>query len=156
MADVTSSIIPVLIIPLLLIISVAVYTNTAENSAFVFENTITNESSGVTGNCAAQTWTSDRDCEQDSVTAVYNGTHPANVTTNYNVTYQPLGTCNFTTNVCLGAVSFTYTGMNGTGYTAFDKVNTNTFSGYKLASVLPYTVIAMAVLAIVVGALVIR
>jgi len=37
--------------------------------------------------------------------------------------------------------------------TSFTKVNTGTYNGFKLASLLPYVIIAMAILALVIGAL---
>jgi ABC-type Na+ efflux pump permease subunit len=37
--------------------------------------------------------------------------------------------------------------------TSFTKVNTGTYNGFKLASLLPYVIIAMAILALIVGAL---
>ena len=37
--------------------------------------------------------------------------------------------------------------------TSFTKVNTGTYNGFKLASLLPYVIIAMTILALVVGAL---
>jgi len=40
--------------------------------------------------------------------------------------------------------------------TSFTKVNTGTYNGFKLASLLPYVIIAMVILSIVVSALVVR
>lgn len=37
--------------------------------------------------------------------------------------------------------------------TSFTKVNTGTYNGFKLASLLPYVIIAMAILALIIGAL---
>ena len=37
--------------------------------------------------------------------------------------------------------------------TSFTKVNSGTYNGFKLASLLPYVIIAMTILALVVGAL---
>ena len=44
-------------------------------------------------------------------------------------------------------------GWSSDANTSFTKVNTGTYNGFKLASLLPYVIIAMAILALVVGAL---
>lgn len=44
-------------------------------------------------------------------------------------------------------------GWTADANTSFTKVNTGTYNGFKLASLLPYVIIAMAILALIVGAL---
>ena len=44
-------------------------------------------------------------------------------------------------------------GFTADANTSFTKVNTGTYNGFKLASLLPYVIIAMTILALVVGAL---
>jgi hypothetical protein len=156
MVDV-KTIIPALVIPLLLIIATAVYMETTDTTSFVFEETVTNESTGVTGDKTAKTADSAYDCKDDSVTAVYNGSTLMTAATQYNVTYVPLGVCTVSfggagaANITAGAINMSYTAYKGDGYTAFEKVNTGSYNGFKLASLLPYIVIAMIILVVIVG-----
>ncbi|MHA1302750.1 MAG: hypothetical protein ACTSPI_03500 [Candidatus Heimdallarchaeaceae archaeon] len=152
MADVQKTLMPVLIVPLVLVLLVTVFSSTQDATVYSWENTITNESTGLTGDGTSQTATSDRHCKVDSVTSAYNGTTLMTAVTDYNVTYSNLGVCTINTSVDAGAVVMTYTGLNGSGYTAFDNIGTQTYSGFKLASILPYVIVAMMVLGLVITA----
>jgi hypothetical protein len=150
MADVFKTVLPALVIPLLLIVMVSVYMQSTDSTSFVWENTVTNESAGTAD--GDETVTSANHCKPASVTAVYNGTDACALATCYTVTYTPLGTCDVWTNATAGSILISYTGYTGDGYSAFDKMNDSAYSGFKLGSVLPYVIIAMAVLGIIVMA----
>ena len=151
MVDVEKTIIPVLVIPLLLLIMVAVYMNAADNTKFVFEQTVTNETTGETAD-GANSFSSKYDCKEDSLTAVTNGTMTCG-TNCYNVTYvnQGRAPCTFQTNATTGAILISYTAYKGDSYTAFEKVDNMALQGFKMSSLLPYVVIAMTILVVIVG-----
>jgi len=153
MADVQKTLVPILIIPLVLLIIVTVFSTTQDATIYTWETTVTNESTGLTGSGESQTADSAEHCKVDSVTSAYNGSQLMTVSTDYNVSYPKLGVCTITTNVGAGAVVWTYTGYNGSGYTAFDNISDQSYSGFKLASILPYVIVAMMVLGLVITSL---
>ena len=157
MVDVEKAIIPVLVIPLLLIIMVAVFMSSTEDTRFTFENTVTNESTGETAD-GDNAFSSAYDCKEDSVTAVYNGSSNCATPACYNVTYVDEGTapCTFVSKATAGAIKISYTAYKDEGYDAFEKVNNLAFQGFNLSSILPFVVVAMTVLGVVIGALVIK
>src|SRR4030043_1657153 len=147
MADIEKVVIPALLIPLLLIISVAVYVSTTDSTSFAFETAKTLEDTGEDAAGESTEATTLYACKKDSVTAVTNTTNALTVSTGYNVTYTPFDVCTITVsaNVPSGSILATYTAYDGEGYTAFDKLNDNTYTGFQLASLVPYVIIAMAI-----------
>lgn len=158
MADVGKAVIPALLIPLLLIISISVYVKTTDSTGFAFEVAKTDEDTGEDAAGEEVEATPLYDCKYGSVTAVTNSTDTLTVSTDYNVTYNPFGECTITVGagVPSGSILATYTAYTGDGYTAFEKMNTQTFTGFKLGSLLPFVVISMVVLALVITGVALR
>lgn len=150
MTDIMKVLLPALIVPLLLVIMVSVYMQTSDSTANVFEVAIVNESLG-TGETTS--YYTDEHCKDAGITAVHNGSDTCAAATCYNVTYQPLGTANVTNGPGVsGAMLVSYTSYSGEGYNAFDKIGDQTYSGFELASILPYVIIAMALLGLLIAA----
>jgi len=158
MVDISKSVVPALVVPLLLIISVAVYMSTTDSTSFAFEVVKVDEDTGEDATGSAVEATPLYDCKIDSVTGVSNSTDVLTEGTSYNVTYQPLGTCTIDVGLeaTAGSILVNYTSYSGDGYTAFDKMNTQTYAGFKLATILPYVILSMVILAIVIGGLTFR
>ena len=148
---------PALIVPLVLVIASAVFTGFSSNTASTFEEAIVNETIGTADGTAKDLETA-YDCKEDSVTAVYNGTSKMTASTDYNVTYSPFDPCTISigSHITTGTIKVCYTAYKGEGYTSFTKIREGTWGGYKLASLLPYIVIAMVVLGLLIGAFVIK
>lgn len=151
MVDIQKAVIPALLIPLLLVIFVSVYMSTTDSTSYAFETAVAAEGTGTTAASAAGSAYTVSHCKDASVTAVANGSTAMTVVTGYNVTYSPLGVANITYSEDLtgGEITATYTAYKGDGYTAFDKMNDQTYSSFKIASIMPYVLVAMVVLSIV-------
>jgi len=158
MVDISKSVVPALVVPLLLIISVAVYMSTTDSTSFAFETAVVAEATGDSASGAEVVTYTVSHCKDDSVTEVSNTTIALTVSDDYNVTYTPLGVATITVGegVPGGAILVTYTAYKGDGYTSFDKMNTQTYAGFKLATILPYVILSMVILAIVIGGLTFR
>lgn len=156
--DVTKSVIPALMVPILIIIAASVYMSTMDSSGFAFEEAVSAEDTGTDASGEEVEASTVYPCKDDSVTTVYNGTDTLTASTDYNVTYTPFEAATITVgaHVTQGDIKATYTAYKGDGYDAFDKMNTQSYAGFKLASILPFVVIAMVVITVVIGALVFK
>lgn len=59
-------------------------------------------------------------------------------------------------NMTTGTKYYSYVFYGGTGYEAFEKISTQTYSGFKLGSLIPFILFAIAIIAIILGAFAIR
>lgn len=134
-------------IPLLLLISTAVFQDFAFNSRDSFEGSeIVNESIGVTG---AGTGYTDYPAKVDTAT-IYNGTSACGsaCTIDY---YTGLQKAKIVSTATGGAIKVTYTPYSATGYTSWTSIFTQTFAGLKLGGMMPFVLIAVAVLLAIFG-----
>ena len=156
--DISKSVIPALIIPILLIVATSVYMSTTDSTSFVFEEAVSAEDTGTDAAAEEVTAYTVYPCKKDSITAVTNGTTAMTAVTDYNVTYTPLDVATIVVgaHIDAGDIKATYTAYKGSGYDAFDKMNDQSYAGFKLASLLPFVVIAMVTIVLVIGALVLR
>jgi len=147
-----------LIIPMLLLISYAVFTPFFLNSRSTYETTVTNE---LLGNLSTNgtSFTSDYYMKPDSLIGLDGGnsTVDAECLDMSTVDYKQgvsLGNitvyCNATGSTI--AVYADYTAYSGTGYDAALKAEAGTRSGYSLGGQLPFLYIAVAVVSVILGA----
>lgn len=153
------ALLPVLVVPLFLLITAAVFNAFAANTQFSYETTYYNETQ--TPNAVTNISVVAHP-PIESVTACYNGTDGNLLTasTHYNVTEAPNTETgeitwhpdsNDTVNRT-GGPNCTYVGHGGGGWDTYDLVRTGTWSGYKLASQLPFIIIALTVIGVMVAA----
>jgi len=152
---------PALIVPLVLIISGAVFTNFASESRSAFETSVTNEELGTLDSSPKLFYT-DYPAKPDSMTVVVKNTTSGSVVTatvsiDYNGGYDE-AEVNVTSSTTGSDIKVyaNYTAYTGSGWESFQKVRTGTWGGFKLASMLPYIIIAMIVLSVLLGAFTFR
>ena len=154
-------VVPLLLIPLLLIIAGAVFTNFAGQSRSAFETAVTGEELGVLDS-SPKTFYTDYPAKVDSMTVTVKNetsgaTVSADVTIDYNGGWEVAEvTVSSTTTGSDIKVYADYTAYAGSGWETFGRVRTGTWSGFKLASLLPFVIIAMTVIGVLVGAFAIR
>ena len=148
---IASQLLPALAVPLILIIFAAVFTNLSSTTIYSFEEAVTNETVGAD----AGTYTTAYDAKDASVTAAYNGSSTCTIGELCNITYAPFSKATIVSSVD-GAIKVSYTKYDQGGYESYEKVRTGTWGGFKLASLLPYIIIAMIVLGILLGAFVMK
>lgn len=154
--DILKAMIPIVVVPLVLIVVVSVLTSTEDTSKFSFEVAKVAEDTGTDAAGEEVEASSLSHCKINSVTAAYNGSTLMTASTDYNMSYAAngFGVCTATVgaHVEAGDIKLTYTAYDGDGYTAFTKMNDNSYKGINLATLLPYVIAAMLVLGIVIMA----
>ncbi len=153
----------VLTVPLILIIGTVVLSQFTNSSQSNWEDTITAEAkSNITGVCTpAAPCTNTRATSypvKDGTLVVtmknISGSTLSGNDINESVTYDS-GRSDLTVTIVSaynGSVSLAYTGYSMDGYDTFLKSEQGTWNGFNLASMLPFILAAMALIAIILGA----
>lgn len=143
---------PALIVPMLLIVFAAIFASFTVNTQYTWEQNYANESVTITANIGTVAHPPIKE-----VTAIYNATGGGQLTesTDYNVTDPEDGKITFGSNV-ESTVKVTYTGHGGTGWEEYGKIKGGTWGGFKLASLIPYIIIAVIVLGVLLTAVILR
>ena len=158
----SDKLIPALVIPLFIVISVVVFSSFATNTSYVFETAVINDSIGTAVAGTDQTYYSTYDAKINTSTSdtlvLYNGSW---VCTNCTYHFDTFGTMTVTSGQNVeGAMKASYTALGGVdyadGYDAFDKTRVGTWSGFKLASLIPYLIIAVLIISILLGIAILR
>jgi hypothetical protein len=148
----------VLTVPIILIISVAVFQNFFSSSQSTFEQTTTNETLGTISSSPI-TFSTAYPSKVDSLTAyAKNITSGATVSISTSVDYKSglepaaVTITSATTGTDIKAYA-NYTAYAKEGYSSYTKTYTGTFSGFNLGALLPFILIAVTIVGIIVGAL---
>jgi len=151
-------------VPMLILLAITVTNGLVNGNRVTFENTVnqTNSSSyNGTTNCqvtGCQVMNSTYDCKLDSVSKVSNGTGEGTLGIQYNVTYDTWGKCHVTSKWAgsPAEVYYIYTAYKDTAdlsqYTSYKNIITQTNAGQKLSAMVPYVLIAIAIITIILGA----
>lgn len=151
--DLLSKVLMVVIIPLLLIISLTIYGNFDDATQSTWEVDVTNESHTESGVLVSNTFTLDKPPLVNGSLELYNASDKTDqlADTSYDVVDYETGEVNVTVDTSQSVYAY-YTGHGGSGYDTATSVNSNAYSGFDLASILPLVIAGVAILSIVIGA----
>lgn len=153
--------IPALVVPMMLLISVSVFTRFQAGADYQWE-TVYNESVTFTDNASWMELSHPPLDEGGTViVANYTDVFPASasstnsVEANYSYTSEAILLRNNATYV-QGTYNVSYTGHGGDGWDSYDDIKDGTMSGYSLASLVPYVIVAVLVLGALIGIVVFK
>lgn len=161
MSDLTYAL---LAVPFILLISVVVLQNFTASTQPNFENSLSEAQVNLTGACipaCTATYTTLYPVKDGTLTItaknISGNTQPAYFANN-SVTYDGgLKPLDFTVTAKYnGTVRANYTGYSAGGYNSFLKTQAGTWNGFNLASMLPFIIIALAIVGVILGAFVIH
>jgi len=147
----------VLIIPMILVISTAVFQQFAFQSRTSFEESVTNELLGVVDS-SPKTFTLDYPAKPNSASVwVLNTTSNSTVSSNVSIDYKSgLEPASVAVNASATGNDIkayaNYTAYSASGYSEWKKTYTGTFTGLKLGANLPFIYITIAVIGVILGA----
>ena len=158
---VVAEMIPALLVPLVLIISVAVFRAFSVTSASSLAIDVTNQTVVLTPPTNVSGSVSSTKIPLEKFTTVYNGNTGAavslgagavTITNRETGAFVCGGNSGYTTR-CNATIKVSYEGHDQTdeGWLTFEDVEGGTWSSYQLASMLPYIIIAVVVLGLIIG-----
>lgn len=156
-----SELLPALTVPIMLILSVAVFHGMQDAGQSTWEVAY-NESITFASN-TTYTAVGNAPIVEDNGVVIRNYTHtfPASATSvnsveaNYSFTSEGvLMRTNET--FTLGTYNVSYTGHGGNGWSSFESIRDRTYSGYQLGSLLPYVIVAVLVIGALLGIAIFR
>lgn len=141
----------IVVVPLVLIISLFIYSNFQQATLSTWEQDVNNES--VTGISAPQNVTLDQPPVVEGSLTVYNQSDKTDQLTSseYKVYSYEDGKVEISTNVD-GDAYFYYKGHGGSGFSSQEQVNSSAYSGFSLAGIIPLVLAGIAILMVVIGA----
>jgi len=142
----------VVVIPLVLIISLFIYSNFQQATMSTWEQDVSNES--FTGLNAPENVTlSQPPLVEDSLTLYNNSDKTGELVegTDYTVHSFEDGKVEITSPVNGDAYAY-YKGHGGSGFNSQEQVNSNAYSGFNLAAILPLVIAGVTILLVVIGA----
>jgi hypothetical protein len=144
-------------IPLTLLISLTIVDNMARNSLTAFEGTAVNQTldpAAVIGTPA--TYTSPQVCKEGSITFVGNTSHKCHPNICYNQTYagfnEPFTIVDTNNATMKGTLYLTCTPYSSSGFSSYQSVYDQTIAGNKIGSMVPYIMIALAIITVLMTA----
>jgi len=123
----------------------AVFVSFSDGTKFIYEQAIVNESLGT----GAGTYTTAYDAKANTTAAqiaIYNGT---DVCGDCTLSFTPGESATMVAGSdVVGAIEMSYTGYSIGAYESFEKIGSGTESGYNLASMIPYIIVAVTIIAL--------
>ena len=157
MVDVNPIIVAVIAIPLAILIAVSVFGSMAINSRSSFEGAVINESLKDNNTAGSGTYRT-ADAIVPETETVFCGITQLTRNTNYTIDYyyaidssEIVLDSNCGTDQDISYANVSYTGYTGTGYDTYSAMYSQTTQATQLGSLMPFVLIALALVSAIVG-----